>query len=200
MNNSNLQIDERIYCRLTLKSTESKFIFSRTQRFLCVSTCFFLGFFDAMGAPCEFNAALISQFDGNFVNNPEWIFKKRNHYGFEYELAHGQVTDDTEMMLACLNTIAEGYTRINAVKKYHQFVNSGTYCLGRNTRALLHGYKKIEMYSRRYAVQFATKEAIEQSQLPTQTFEDLCRRLDTLKVFFIKYNVISYEKSNDRRK
>lgn len=119
---------------------------------------------DALGSPCELksNEMQPSLCTGEF--HTSWIHKRKNQYGFCVEYALGQVTDDTEMTIACLKTLSIGYTKERAIKQYHDFVNSGTYSLGTNTKSLFHGYKNSKMFKKRYDSKFSTNEAIEQSQ------------------------------------
>jgi len=104
---------------------------------------------DALGAPFEFCRAKCKQFDGRLMG----VSKRYNQWNMQFELAHGQVTDDTEMTIAAFETIVQGYTPEKALKAYHEFVNSGTCCMGNNTRKLLQGYAQsnlLKMYSKKY--------------------------------------------------
>ena len=74
------------------------------------------------------------------------VLHKTNQYGFTTQHEVAQVTDDTEMTVTLMRTLARGYTRLSAIYEYHRYVNSGTYSLGRNTKELLHGYKHPKLY------------------------------------------------------
>ena len=116
---------------------------------------------DALGAPCEFNGK------GKYVPDKihsNWFFEKRNQYNFRMKLQPGQVTDDTEMTISLMRALEKGYNKTNAINEYHTFVNSGTYCLGTNTKSLLHGYKTVKLYDKKFAQKFSTLSAIENSQ------------------------------------
>lgn len=117
---------------------------------------------DAMGAPCEFNVRRARSFDG--VIATDWYFDKRSQYGYKTRHEVGQVTDDTEMTIACLQALVTGYTKEGAIRQYHKFVNSGTHSLGHNTRALFHGYKTPSLFWKRFETQFVTGDAIESAQ------------------------------------
>ena len=116
---------------------------------------------DALGAPCEFNGM------GPNVPNritDQWFLEKRNQYNFRVRLQPGQVTDDTEMTIALMHALKSGHGKIAALREYHAFVNSGTYMLGTNTKALLHGYKSIKLYDKRFATRFSSRKAIDNAQ------------------------------------
>jgi ADP-ribosylglycohydrolase/uridine kinase len=117
---------------------------------------------DAMGAPCEFNVRRARSFDG--VITSDWYFDKRSQYGYKTRHEVGQVTDDTEMTIACLQAVVTGYTKEGAIRQYHKFVNSGTHSLGHNTRALFHGYKTPSLFWKRFDAKFVTGDAIEGAQ------------------------------------
>lgn len=120
---------------------------------------------DVLGSPFEFgNRARLSAWDGSLLD-PTLIHERTNQYGFKVRHAHAQATDDTEMTLACLGVVAGGYDAKKAILAYHTFANSNTYSLGSNTRALFHGYKRVEEgYEKRYAERFDTQTAAERSQ------------------------------------
>ena len=56
---------------------------------------------DAMGAPCEFNGRRARAFDG--VISSDSYFDKRSQYGYRTRHKVGQVTDDTEITIACFH-------------------------------------------------------------------------------------------------
>ena len=113
---------------------------------------------DALGAPCEFHKSYASCPD---MFGHDWIFSKTNAYGFSVQHKVGQVTDDTEMTIACMRALTSGHGKNCAVAAYHAFVNSGTYCSGTNTKAIFHGYKRVELFHQRHSSIFVTQEAIE---------------------------------------
>lgn len=115
---------------------------------------------DALGAPCEFNGTGPSVPD-RFCDT--WFFEKRNQYNFRMRLQPGQVTDDTEMTIALMRALSKGHGKLVAVKEYHSFVNSGTYCLGTNTKSLLHGYKSVKLFDKRYHAKFCNHVSIEEA-------------------------------------
>lgn len=148
---------------------------------------------DAMGAPCEFASSAKAITCTGDLTDIFWHAKRTNQYGFTVEHRAAQVTDDAEMTMACLRVVASGYRRGKAIHAYHDLVNSGTYSIGTNTRKLLHGYKRLDMYEKRYSERFATAAAIEASQSnghlmrasPFALIDDLATRrevtrLDTL--------------------
>lgn len=96
---------------------------------------------DAMGAPCEFGHPRRARaFNGEITD--AWFVRSNSKYGSWKTYEAGQVTDDTEMTIACLRALEGGYSIEAAVRNYHDFAQSGTRSLGTNTRKLFHGYKK----------------------------------------------------------
>jgi ADP-ribosylglycohydrolase/uridine kinase len=96
---------------------------------------------DACGSPHEFGPP-----GSTFTGNIKLQHKHTNRYGYRTEYSLYQVTDDTEMTIALLHAMGTdksggGYTLDRALCAYHEFVCSGTHSLGKNTRALLFGYK-----------------------------------------------------------
>lgn len=102
---------------------------------------------DALGVPHEFICNRDTKFTGVLEHRgfmiTRWQGKK--------ELEIGQVSDDTEMTLALLQTIVndETYIRENIILAYMEWANSGGWMMGKNTRALLKGVKTIKGYEKR---------------------------------------------------
>ena len=115
---------------------------------------------DVLGSPCEFNIHKIC----NGIIHENWFHSRTNQYGFFVKHEIGQVTDDTEMTVACFQILLDGYTYENAIKIYHNFVNSGTTSLGSNTKKLFHGYKSPSLFEKRFSEQFSNYSSIEESQ------------------------------------
>lgn len=118
---------------------------------------------DAMGAPCEFgHPKRAKAFNGEITG--AWFVRSNSKYGFWKTYEVGQVTDDTEMTIACLRTLQGGYCVEDAVYNYHDFAQSGTRSLGTNTRKLFGNYKKQATYWSRFNKRFPTLEALEAAQ------------------------------------
>ena len=118
---------------------------------------------DAMGAPCEFGHPRRARaFNGEITDG--WAVRSNSKYGTWRTYATGQVTDDTEMTVACLRTLQGGYSVEAAVRSYNDFAQSGTRSLGANTRKLFHGYKRQATFWSRFDRRFPTLEAVEAAQ------------------------------------
>lgn len=118
---------------------------------------------DALGSPCEFGSPPVSSYTGTF--HAGWTLKHTNRYGYTVIHQAGQVTDDSEMTASLLAVVASGeYSKEKAVRAYHDFVNSGTHSIGKNTRILFHGYKCVANYDKRYATAFDTRSKREAAQ------------------------------------
>ena len=100
---------------------------------------------DAIGAPFEFGNKPATC-DGTITK----IHKRTNEYAWTTKHELGQVTDDTEMACALMHVLVAGYTVEGALVAYHKFANSGTYCIGRNTRALLKDFKSNVLAKYKY--------------------------------------------------
>ena len=111
---------------------------------------------DALGAPCEFGRPSAKSFTGVFT--PEWRSVRTSRYGYVVQYEQGQVTDDTEMTIALLQALNDGYTPERAIQQYIDWANSGTKSLGRNTRTLFHGYRRFDTYYRRFDGQKSKNE------------------------------------------
>lgn len=104
---------------------------------------------DALGAPYEFNRVKLSEYTSEFTH-PLTIF--RRFQGGKKVGAVGQITDDTEMMLALFSSLQDfEYQRENAIKSYLLWANSKCPFMGKNTRALFHGVTTIKGYEKRIA-------------------------------------------------
>jgi ADP-ribosylglycohydrolase len=116
---------------------------------------------DALGVPYEF-----AQEKREFTGKLEHIAIRTNRFHETKYFSLGQYSDDTEMMLALAFSILEssGYHQENALKSYLKWANAGTKSMGRNTRDLLQGIKTVKGFVNRYNKQFATDEAMENSQ------------------------------------
>jgi ADP-ribosylglycohydrolase len=116
---------------------------------------------DAIGAPFEF-ANDPTTCDGTITK----IHQRTNRYAWTVKHELGQVTDDTEMACALMHVLVAGYTMESALVAYHKFANSGTHCIGRNTRALLNGYKSNVLAKYKYNAeqQFPDAEARHSAQ------------------------------------
>lgn len=69
----------------------------------------------------------------------------------------GQITDDTEMMIALASSIVStgGYDATAAVRAYLEWGNSGCYFMGYTTRKLLQGVKTVKGYDSRFVKMYA---------------------------------------------
>jgi ADP-ribosyl-[dinitrogen reductase] hydrolase len=91
----------------------------------------------------------------------------RSRFQGNRQFAHGQFSDDGELMIALLGALVRGngkYTREKAIKAYLEWANSGNPCMGRNTRELFHGVKTVAGYEKRFRKNFPTPEASEKAQ------------------------------------
>ncbi len=101
---------------------------------------------DALGSPHEFDKL-------PYTGKLEHPARRRSRWrGTKYEVV-GQVTDDTEMTLTLANTIANGYSRDQAVLNYQQWANSKCPTMGTNTRHLFSGVKTVKGYEKRFQTQ-----------------------------------------------
>ena len=107
---------------------------------------------DALGALRELRFNNNSEYKG-------WMYCGQiigSRFSPSITLAIGQVTDDTEMMITgCRSLIERGrYDRDYVTMAYIKWANSGTRCLGKNTRALLKGISTMGGYLTRYNKEF----------------------------------------------
>jgi len=105
----------------------------------------FLG--DALGAPHEFKCSANVPYTGKLEHR---TFMTTRFQGRK-ELEIGQVTDDSEMMLALLRTIIadQQYDENHITLAYMEWANSGGWMMGKNTRSLFKGIKTIRGYHNR---------------------------------------------------
>jgi ADP-ribosylglycohydrolase len=83
------------------------------------------------------------------LTHPTKLFSQ--FQGTRYLVA-GQVTDDTEMTLALLNSMVQQrrYDRDSVVLAYLKWANSGNVAMGTNTRDLMKGVTTLRGYNSRY--------------------------------------------------
>lgn len=91
-------------------------------------------------------------------------YKRKNRFGHYCEYSPGQGTDDSEMTRVLLKHVVRGRFDETLILSYAQWANSGTESLGNNTKKLLHGFKRMETYKKRFAKVFATDAAKEGQQ------------------------------------
>ena len=158
---------------------------------------------DALGAPHEFTR-LSYEYTGK-LEHKLW-FRTR----FEKEKVYhsvGQVTDDTEMATCILNSLIENdmkYSRDDVLRKYLEWANSGSRCMGRNTRELMKGVKTIKGYEKRYEKKFQDDETKRNTQsngalmrcgpLVFAMVENMTELIDIIKMdcYLTNPNQISY--------
>lgn len=110
---------------------------------------------DALGAPHEFiRGADVTAGPTGFTGRLQHPLRRlANRFQPTRTGAVGQVTDDTEMMLALARTLAEhggGHEPGDAALAYMAWANSGCPFMGKNTRALFKGVKTLRGYCGRY--------------------------------------------------
>ena len=93
-------------------------------------------------------------------------YKRTNRFGHYCEYAAGQGTDDSDMTRILLEHVVQGRGRLDKalILSYVRWANSGTESLGSNTRRLLHGFKRLETYKKRFAKVFGDEAAREGQQ------------------------------------
>lgn len=103
---------------------------------------------DALGAPHEFRNQKKNyngKLDKPIVTNSQWQG--------QFVSAVGQITDDTEMSLCIWQSLIDNgfiYEQNSTIMKYLEWANTkGTWAMGINTRALLHGVKTLKGYQSR---------------------------------------------------
>lgn len=110
----------------------------------------FLG--DALGAPHEFSKKL------KYTGSLEHITVHNSRFQGKRELKIGQITDDSEMTLALLQSIIDNgeYDAKNTTMEYIKWANSRSevdnklgWSIGTNTSKLLRGYKSYRGYESR---------------------------------------------------
>jgi ADP-ribosylglycohydrolase len=109
----------------------------------------FLG--DALGAPYEFSRGGIKL----KYYSPDLIFSTTYYSrAGQKNLEVAQFTDDSEMTITMMRTLLQtgkeaNYLEESFIQAYLNWANSGTWCLGRNTRALFKGIKTVNGYRNR---------------------------------------------------
>jgi ADP-ribosylglycohydrolase len=106
---------------------------------------------DALGAPHEFrNQVPLARYSGGLEHA---LVVVRRFQGGRLVGSVGQITDDTEMMLALADAVVAGggaYDAGRAVARYLAWANSRCPFLGNNTRRLFTGVKTYEGYRGRW--------------------------------------------------
>lgn len=112
------------------------------DRFRGMLTGHFLG--DALGAPHEFRCNKDQKYTGK-LEYQAFYYGRFGHY---FELGVAQFTDDSEMTITLMRSIiSEGrYDYEKVIQSYIDWANSGTWCLGKNTRNLFKGIKTLRGY------------------------------------------------------
>lgn len=122
---------------------------------------FFVG--DALGTPCEFGRGrMMKRWTGSF--HPTWRLRRIGRFGHMTSCPVGQVSDDSEMFACLLGSLATKKGRYDletAKENYVAWGSSGCPFMGRNTRALFRGYKRVKTYTTRYEKQFPSEESKE---------------------------------------
>jgi ADP-ribosylglycohydrolase len=110
----------------------------------------FMGVFlgDALGAPHEFYRYAKNV---KYTGNLEYKTFTYQQFQGKKELEIGQITDDSEMTLALLRQLIEDncFIRENVLLAYIEWVNSGGWMIGSNTRKMLKGYKTLKTHDKR---------------------------------------------------
>lgn len=91
-------------------------------------------------------------------------YKRKNRFGHYCEYAAGQGTDDSDMTRILLKHVVHGRLDDSLILSYVHWANSGTESLGSNTKRLLHGFKGLETYKKRFAKVFDDEAAQEGQQ------------------------------------
>lgn len=105
---------------------------------------------DALGAPHEFRYSLaLTKYTGKLIYQTEL----KSRFQGSRKAVVGQITDDTSMSVALLETIVrnQDWLEDQVITAYLKWANSGHSFLGRNTRALFKGIKTLKGYRNRYA-------------------------------------------------
>lgn len=104
---------------------------------------------DSLGAPHEFWYNKNLKFTGKLEHRPRMLSQFQ---GTRYGVI-GQWTDDSEMTLALLSSLAlskGSYDSDETVKMYMKWANSKPIGMGRNTRKLFYGIKTLRGYKKRW--------------------------------------------------
>jgi ADP-ribosyl-[dinitrogen reductase] hydrolase len=107
---------------------------------------------DSLGSPHEMKYNKKVPYSGFIEIHRRCL--SRFHGSMDLEL--GQLTDDTEMTLALTRSLVRngGYDRDDVVSSYISWANSGSFMMGKNTKALFHGIKTNKGYEKRYSTVF----------------------------------------------
>jgi ADP-ribosylglycohydrolase len=108
---------------------------------------------DALGAPYEaVSADKITYATSDPISRPLSLHNQKYHKDRFNHITHldkGQITDDTEMAICIINSLANGTDR---VLEYLEWANSeNSHGMGKNTRQLFKGIKTKRGYENRYA-------------------------------------------------
>lgn len=101
---------------------------------------------DSLGAPFEFHTTK------TYTGKMDCI-ERTSRFGGDKKIGvAGQITDDSEMMMALAYSILKNnkYDREEAIKQYLLWANSRCNFMGKNTRNLFNGVKTIKGYESRY--------------------------------------------------
>jgi ADP-ribosylglycohydrolase len=142
----NISIDYAIKNCLIIKNTPFSMGSVIKDRISGMFMGVFLG--DALGAPHEFYRYCK---DVKYTGNLEHKTFTYQQFQGKKELQIGQVTDDSEMTLTLLRQLIEdnGFIRENVLLAYIEWVNSGGWMIGSNTRKMLKGYKTLKTHEKR---------------------------------------------------
>ena len=143
---------------------------SRPQLTLNKVRGMFIGAFvgDALGGPEEFPNSK-TQYTGLTDHG---MYRQTRFQGIRQTLP-GQPTDDTEMTIALLRSLLiDGgtYNQSSTIMTYINWANTGSWAMGKNTRALFKGiktdimYRALETYRRRLEKEALSKPLSERSQ------------------------------------
>jgi ADP-ribosyl-[dinitrogen reductase] hydrolase len=113
---------------------------------------------DALGAPHEFRPY------GEYSGHLESPIIRLTQWQGKQVTAVGQVTDDTEMAMALLWSMENGFSEDRTVKEYMHWANSKIPFMGKNTKVLFYGVKTVQGYRKRYAKQFPDEASRERNQ------------------------------------
>jgi ADP-ribosylglycohydrolase len=88
------------------------------------------------------------------------VYRRKTRFGHYCEYMAGQGTDDSEMTRILLKHVVHGNLDSSLILSYISWANSGTESLGRNTRRLLHGFKGLKTYWKRFETIFGSADAM----------------------------------------
>ena len=113
---------------------------------------------DALGAPFEFRYSYpLNRYTGKLELPILW----KSRFGPIQQSVVGQTTDDSSMAISVLSVLLQDrtWTQDTVIKSYIDWANSGIKFLGRNTRALFYGIKRVSGYYDRLARVDRTSES-----------------------------------------